>query len=154
MSLEIEFASISEGVATDARGNFTLVAVNPNALIADQLPFLFNPILVVVAVDGEPANPVIVPGRTLTGRIEAAGPDDEILFVAQMRQAITAPVIPLIPPRLQVVAQVPFTANKVGEFRLSAYITVVGEGEEVMGEVAAVRKIWILDAASARPQTS
>ena len=46
-----------------------------------------------------------------------------------------------------------FTADKVGEF-VFRRITVVGEGEEVMGEVAAVRKIWVLDAASARPQAS
>jgi hypothetical protein len=153
MSLVIDFAAIAEGAAADARGILTLVAVNPNALIADQLPAQFSPILVVVATDDEPANPVIVAGRTLTGRIEAAGPDDETLFVAQMRQGIVPSNVPAIPQRVQIVAQVPFTATKTGEYCLSAHITVVDEGEQVMGEVTAVRRVWVLDSASSRPRT-
>lgn len=151
MSLIVDFAAIAEGAATDARGILTLVAVNPNALIADQLPAQLSPILLVVAMDDDPANPVIVAGRTLTGRVEAAGPDNETLFVAQMRQGIVPSSIPAIPPRVQVVAQVPFTATKTGEYRLSAHITIVDDGEQVIGEVTAVRRVWVLDSASSRP---
>lgn len=154
MGLVIDFAAIAEGAASDARGILTLVAVNPYALIADQLPAQFSPILVVIAVDDESANPVIVAGRTLTGRIEAVGPDNETLFVAQTRQGIVPSAVPAIPPRIQVVAQVPFTATKTGEYRLSVHITVVDESEQVMGEVTAMRRVWVLDSASSRPRTA
>jgi hypothetical protein len=154
MSLVIDFVAIAEGVAADARGILTLVAVNSSALIADQLPTQFGPILVVVAVDDELANPVIAAGRTLAGRIEVVSPDNETLFVTQLRQGIVPSAVPAIPPRVQVVAQVPFTATKTGEYRLSAHITVVDEGERIVGEVTAVRRVWVLDSASSRPRTA
>jgi hypothetical protein len=154
MSLEIDFASLAEGVAGDARGNLTLVAVNPHALVADQLPAQFSPILVVVVVDNDAGNPAIVVGRTITGRIEARAPDDEVLFVAQLRQPVVPPPAPSLSPRVQIVAQVPFTASKPGEFRISAHIATVDEQENVIGEVTATRKVRVSDSASLRPQSA
>jgi hypothetical protein len=43
MSLAVSLATLAEGAATDGRGNVTLVAVNPHALAADQLPAQFTP---------------------------------------------------------------------------------------------------------------
>jgi hypothetical protein len=154
MSLEIDFSSLAEGVAADSRGNLTLVAVNPQVLVADQLPAQFSPILVVVIVDDDAENPVIVTGRTMTGRIEAIGPDDSVLFVAQIRQPVAPPPASSLHPRVQVVAQVPFTASKSGVFRISANIAVVDEHQMLMGEVTASRSVRVSDAASLRPQST
>ncbi len=150
MSLEVDFVALAEGVASDARGNLTLVAVNPAVLVADQLPAQFAPILVLVVADNDLANPIIVSGRPVTGRVEAVGPDGEMLFVLQLRQAILAPAIPSLPTRVQVIAQVPFTATKAGDFRISAHVAIVGEEEKVVGEITAGRKVRVSDAASLR----
>ena len=154
MSLEVEFSALSEGVAGDARGSLTLVAVNPHVLIADQLPAQFSPFLVVVIDDDDHEDPALVPGRTVTARIEAVGPDDIVLFVAQLRQAILPPPTALLRPRVQIIAQIPFTASKSGDFKISAHIVIVGEGEEVKGEVTAVRRVQVADTATLRPQVS
>ena len=48
MSLTINLATLAEAAAPDARGNITLVAANPAALVADELPAQFGPVLFVV----------------------------------------------------------------------------------------------------------
>lgn len=154
MSLHIDFASLAEGVAGDARGSLTLVAVNPHLLIADQLPAQFTPFLVVVVEDDDTENPVIVPGRTVTGRIEALGPDSETLFVAQLRQPVVPPPSPSMRPRVQIIAQIPFTASKVGEYRVSASIAIVGDGEEVKSEVVATRRVKVSESTALTPPTT
>jgi hypothetical protein len=148
MSLKIDFSSLAEGVAGDARGSLTLVAVNPHLLVADQLPTQFNLFLVVVAIDDDTETPVILPGRTVTAQIEARGVDDDALFVAQIRQPVLPSNPPFTVPRVQVVAQVPFTASKVGRYKISAHITIVGDGQEVEGEVTAIRQVQVSDTAS------
>jgi len=122
-----------------------------DTLVADQLPAQFTPVLVAIIVDTDPENPVITAGRTMTGRIEAVGPDDSVLFVAQLRQPVSPPSIPLIRARAQIIAQVPFMAAKPGDFKISARMAVVDANENVMGEVIATREIKIADAASLRP---
>jgi hypothetical protein len=151
MSLEIDLATLAEGVAADARGNLTLVAVNPNVLGAEHLPAQFAPILVVIVADDDLTDPIIVAGRSFAGRIEAVGPDGEVLFVLQVRQGVLPPAIPSVPPRLQVVAQVPFTATKTGDYRISAHIAVMDEGEKILGEITAGRTVRVLDATALRP---
>ena len=154
MSLEVDFAALTEGVAADARGSLTLVAANPHVLVADQLPAQFSPILVVIVDDDDIENPAIVPGQTVTARIEAIGPDGVVLFVAQLRQPILPPSTPLLGARVQIVAQIPFTASKTGDFKISAHIVIVDENEEVKGEVTATRRVKVSDVASLRPQTA
>jgi hypothetical protein len=147
MSIKVDFAALAEGAAGDSRGNLTLVAVNPQVLVAEQLPAQFSLILVVVIVDQESNDPTITPGRNVTARIEATGPDGSVLFVAQLRQEIVRPPNPGLEPRVQIVAQVPFMAAKPGDFTISAHITVVGEGEEELGEITASRIVRVSDAA-------
>jgi hypothetical protein len=148
MSLEIDFASLAEGVAGDSRGSLTLVAVNPHLLVAEQLPTQFNLILVVVAIDNDTDDPAIVPGRIVTGKIEARGPDDDALFVAQLRQPVTPAPSPFLVPRVQIVAQIPFTASKVGAYKISAHIAIVADNQEVKSEIVATRQVRVADSAS------
>lgn len=148
MSLVIDFSAIAEGVAGDARGSLTLVAVNPHLLVADQLPAQFRLALVVLVIDNDTEDPVILPGRTVTAQIEARGPDDEALFVAQMRQPALSPNQPFLAPRVQIIAQVPFTASKVGDYKISAHIAIVGQGQELKGDILATRHVQVLDSAS------
>ena len=154
MSLEVDFASLSEGVASDFRGSLTLVAVNPHLLVADQLPAQFSVILVVVVIDNDTDDPTILPGRTVAAKIEARGPDDDALFVAQLRQPVTPPPPPSLAPRVQILAQVPFTASKVGLYRISAHITIVTDDQEVKGEVVATRQVQVSDSASVGSSTT
>jgi hypothetical protein len=118
------------------------------------LPAQFSPILVVIVDDDDIENPAIVPGQTVTARIEAIGPDGVVLFVAQLRQPILPPSTPLLGARVQIVAQIPFTASKTGDFKISAHIVIVDENEEVKGEVTATRRVKVSDVASLRPQTA
>jgi hypothetical protein len=150
MSLLIDFAALAEGVAADSRGSLTLVGVNAHLLLAEQLPAQFSPTLVVVVVDGDAEHPVLVEGRTVSARFEAKGPDGETIFVTQVRQQIAQPVFPSLRPRLQLIAQVPFTATKPGEFIVSANVTVTNSAEEVMGTVTATKQVRVSDAASIR----
>jgi hypothetical protein len=157
MSLAINLATLAEAAATDARGNITLVAANPAALIADELPAQFSPVLLVVveeAAAGTDENvQTIKPGRTLSAKVEVRSPDDEIVFFAQLRQVILPPLVPSLPLRLQVIAQVPFTASKIGDYRAIAHIQVIGEHEQLHGEITATRTARITDAASLKPRT-
>ena len=154
MSLKIDFATLAEGVAGDVRGSLTLVAVNPHLLVADQLPTQFILFLVVVVDDDDTQDPAIVPGRTVTVQIEARSPDQDALFVAQLRQPVAPSPSPLLLPRVQIVAQVPFTASKVGEYKVSAHIAIVGDDQEIKSEVTATRQIQVSDAVTMRPPTS
>ncbi len=154
MSLVVNLAVLAEGAATDARGNLTLVAVNPQILIPDELPAQFSPIFVVVVQDDESEPSVIVAGRTVTARVEATGPDDAVVFFAQLRQAVLPTPHPTMYGRVQVIAQIPFTAGKAGNYTVSARVAIVGAREEVQGEVTATRSVKVADAASLRPKTA
>jgi hypothetical protein len=90
----------------------------------------------------------------VTAQIEARSPDQDALFVAQLRQPVTPSPSPLLPPRVQIVAQVPFTASKVGEYKVSAHITIVGDDQEIKSEVTATRQIQVSDAVTMRPPNS
>jgi hypothetical protein len=148
MSLEVSLATLAEGVTSDARGSLTLVAVNPYALIADQLPAQFGPVFVATIEDSDAEQPVIVPGINMSARVEATGPDDVVLFVTQMRQTVVPPPHPTMRPRVQIIAQVPFTASKKGTYTVSAHVAFVSEAEEVKGEVTITRRVRVADAAS------
>ena len=154
MSLAVNLVVLAEGAATDSRGNLTLVAVNPQTLIADELPAQFSPIFVVVVEDDEAEPQVIVPGNTVTARLEATGPDDAVVFFAQLRQAVQPPPHPTMHGRVQVIAQVPFAAGKAGTYRVSAHIAIVGAHEQLQGEVTASRSVRVADAASLRLKTT
>jgi len=146
VSLEASLATLTEGVAADARGNLTLVAVNPHALAAGQLPAQFAPVFVATIDDGDDENPVIIPGRTMTARVEAKGPDDVVLFVGQMRQPVAPPPDSILRPRMQIIAQVPFTASKTGVYTVTAHVTIVDENEEVKDELTITRAVRVTDA--------
>jgi hypothetical protein len=156
MSLAINLAVLAEAAATDARGNITLVAANPGLLIADELPAQFGPVFLVVVEETPWANEeaqIIKPGRTLSARVEVRSPDEQIVFYAQLRQVILPLPNTLLPLRLQVLAQVPFTAAKTGEYKAIAHIQVTSEHEQLHGEVTAVRTVTVTDAASLKSRT-
>jgi hypothetical protein len=149
VSLAIDLAVLAEGVATDARGNLTLVAANTNLLVADELPVQFSPIFVVAVVDDDESQdpPVLTTGAIVSAKVEAMGPDSEVLFVAQLRQVVQPPPYPSLNPRMQLVAQVPFTASKIGVYKVSAVITI-SDGIHPEAQVTATRKVRITDFAS------
>jgi hypothetical protein len=149
MSLVVDLAVLAEGAATDARGSLTLVAANPHILVADELPVQFSPVfLVTVQDDAEDDAAILAPGRPINAKIEVIGPDDEALFVSQLRQAVAPPPFEAIRPALNLLAQVLFTASKIGKYRVSAHIEVIGEGNEAVGEVTATRIVTVTDRAS------
>jgi hypothetical protein len=154
MSLAINLAVMAEAAATDARGNITLVAANPAILIVDELPAQLGPVLLVVVEETSPANEdvqIIKPGRNLSARVEVRSPDEQILFFAQLRQVILPAPNKVLPLRLQILAQLPFTASKTGEHKAIAHIQVTSEHEQLHGEITATRTVMITDAASFRP---
>jgi len=156
MSLAINLAVLAEAAATDARGNITLVAANPGLLIADELPAQFAPVFLVVVEETPWANEeaqIIKPGRTLSARVEVRDPGGQIIFYAQLRQVILPAPNTLLPMRLQVLAQVPFTASKTGECKAIAHIQVIAEHEQLLGEITAARTVMITDAASLKSRT-
>jgi hypothetical protein len=147
VSLVVDLAVLAEGAATDARGNVTLVAANPSMLIAEELPAQFSPVFLAVVNEGEDGYPpsILTPGRVIAVRIEVTSPEDEVLFVGQLRQAVAPPPYPDMQPILSVIAQVPFAASKVGRYTVSAQIRALGEGEHVLDEVTARRTVRISD---------
>lgn len=148
MSLAINLAVLAEGAATDSRGNVTLVSVNPQVLVADELPAQFSPLFVVIVEDDENEPPIIVPGNTVTTSVQATDPDGVVVFFTQLRQVINPPPNPNLRSRVQLIAQLPFTAAKAGLYTASADVVVVAEHEEVQGQVTARRKVRVSDMAS------
>jgi hypothetical protein len=147
VSLEVTLATLAEGVAADARQSLTLVAVNPHALIAAQLPAQFAPVFVATLDEGDEGDPVLLPDRTMSARVTVTGPDGEALFVTEMRQPIPeAP--PQLRPRMQIIAQVPFVASKVGVYTAGAHVTVVDGQREIKGEVTVTRQVRVVDSAT------
>jgi hypothetical protein len=155
MSLSASLAVLAEGAAPDARGNMSLIAANPPALIADQLPAQFTPIFYVIAEDEDPDVPtIIIAGRTIEARVEAKGPDGEVVFFAQFRQPVIRQMHPVLPPRVQLLAQIPFTAAKTGSYQVSARVAILDEDDQVSGEVVATRSVRVMDQASLSPKSS
>ena len=150
MSLVVDLAVLAEGAATDARGNLTLVAANPHMLMADELPAQFSPVFLAVIDEAEDTDApnILAVGRVINAKIEVVGPDDEALFVGQIRQAVMPPAYPSLRPVLQVIAQIPFTASKIGTYRVSAHIEVGGEAEQASTKITATRTVRVTDRAS------
>lgn len=149
MSLTVDLAILAEGATNDARGSLTLVGVNPTVFVAEELPAQFVPVFVVNVIDGNEAKPEsLTPGAKVSARIEVQGPDGEVLFVAPLRQVVSPQPSPDVPPRMQVLAQVPFTASKPGPYRFSARIEAHDDSESEPAEVTAVRTVRVTDAAS------
>lgn len=156
MSLSINLATLAEGAATDSRSNVTLVGVNPHVLLADELPTLLSPVFYVVVEEDEstPENSrVIIPGRMLSAKVDITSPDGEVVFVTQHRQVIVPPPASWVTVRLQVFAQLPFTASKSGEYHANARVTVVGDNDQILGEITATRKFKVADAAVLKPKS-
>ncbi len=150
MSLVVNLAVLAEGAAPDARGNITLIAANPQALLVDQFPSQVNPtFFVVVEEDEEGGNdPVIVAGRKISLRVEVVGPDHDVVFFSQVEQPVLPLRYPSLHPRIQMLAQIPFSATKAGDYVISARIGVSradGGQDEV---VEAIRKVLVMDGAS------
>lgn len=145
MSLVVDLAVLSEGAATDSRGNITLVGANPQLFIAESFPVQFSPFLLVALKDNE-GSETLVPGRTVTATVEASGADGEVLFVFPLlRQMIAPPPYPALKPRAQIVGQVPFTASKTGDYTVSARIAVISESGQTLAEVSASRTVRVTD---------
>lgn len=156
MSLSVNLATLAEGAATDSRGSVTLVGVNPYILVADELPTQLSPVYYVVVEEDEgtpEGSRVISPGRVLSAKVEVTSPDGEVVFVTQLRQVILPPPLPWAASRLQVIAQLPFTASKSGNYHASAHVAVLGDQERTLEEISAVRKLKVADAAALKPKS-
>jgi hypothetical protein len=147
VSLVVNLAVLAEGAATDARGNLTLVAVNPHALIAEELPAQFGPVFVAIIEDDEDAETpqILTPGAAVSAKVEVTDPDGGALFMAQFRPMVLPPPNPGMRPRLQVLAQVPFTASKPGKFTVSAHVEVIGDRAEPPNAITAARVVRVAD---------
>jgi hypothetical protein len=150
VSLVVNLAVLAEGAAPDARGTLTLVAVNPHALIAEELPAQFGPVFVAVIEDDEDAGTpqVLTSGAAVNAKVQVTGPDGEALFMAQFRPMVVPPPHPGMRPRIQVVAQVPFTAAKTGKYAVSADFEVVGDRAQEPNTITALRVVRVIDRAS------
>jgi hypothetical protein len=148
MSLVVDLAVLAEGAATDTRGNLTLVGANPHVLVADDLPTQFVPVFLVAVQEDSETTDILTPGRFLNAKIEVTGPDGEVLYISQIRQAIAPSPHPSLPPRLNVVGQVPFTASKIGKYQVSAHVEVLGGDNQAPAEVTATRTVRVSDQAS------
>jgi hypothetical protein len=155
VSLVIDLAVLTEGIAADARGSITLVGVNPNVLLAETFPLQFSPFLFLTLKDEEEAG-TLSPGRVVAATVRATAPDGEVIFVAPaIRQVIAPAPFPALHPRVNVIAQVPFTASKNGTYLISARVTVLdGEGGAELAEVTAERTIMVSDLASLKSKAS
>lgn len=155
MSLAINLAVLAEGATFDSRGSLTLVAVNPQTLVAEQFPAQFAPIFVVTVgedVEGDTYK-VIVPGHGVKSRVQATDPDGNVVFYTQLQQVVPPVPHPNLPPRVQLIAQVPFAAQKGGEYKVSGRIEVTSaDGQEET--VEAERKVLVVDLATLRGGTS
>lgn len=149
MSLIVDLAVLAEGAAADSRGSMTLVGVNPNVLLAETFPVQFSPILLVTLKDDQEAG-TLTPGRLVAATVKATGPDGEVIFIAPaIRQVITPSPLPALPPKINVLAQVPFTASKNGTYTISARITVIdGDNGTELAEAATERTVIVSDLAS------
>jgi hypothetical protein len=155
MSLVVNLAVLAEGATTDARGNLTLVAVNPQVLVADELPAQFSPIFVMVVEDDETESPSsIMAGRIVTAKIEATGPDSSVVFFTQLRQAVMQSSVADLRGRVQLLAQIPFTAPKIGIYTVSAEVTFSGGNEtEDSNPISAKRSVRVADLSSLRAKS-
>jgi hypothetical protein len=155
MSLVLNLAVLAEGAATDSRGSLTLVAVNPQAFIADQFPAQFAPIFVIVIEENvdNVASSVFVPGRSVALRVQATGPDGDVVFYSQIQQVVPPAPHPRLPPRVQLLAQVPFPAPKAGKYEISGRIAIkrADGGEEV---IEATRNVLVADSAILKSEPS
>jgi hypothetical protein len=148
MSLVVNLAVLAEGAATDARGLITLIAANPQSLVSDQLPAQFAPVFLVVIEEANADAPRIIElGQPVSFRVQITGPDGNVVFFSQFQQQVPPPQHPSLPPRLQLLVQVPFSAPKGGEYVTSARIAVTcPDGHEEA--VEASRKVLVIDTAS------
>lgn len=153
MSLLVNLAVLAEGVAPDSRGLLTLVAANPQAFVADQFPAQFAPVFV-IAIDEEKdtdTSGIIAAAQKITFRVQATDPDGNVVFYAQQQPPVPPAPHPHMPPRLNLVVQVPFNAPKVGEYAISARITVSGQ-ERHDEVIEASQKVLVVDSAAMRSE--
>jgi hypothetical protein len=149
MSVIVNLAVLAEGLGSDSRGLLTLIAVNPQSLVAEQLPAQFAPVFVVaIEEDASPgAATFLAPGRTASVRVQAADEDGNVVFYSQQEQVVPPAPHPNLPARMQLIAQVPFAAQKGGLYEISARITLHGpDGQDE--EVRAARNILVMDVAT------
>jgi hypothetical protein len=146
VSLIVDLAVLAEGAAADSRGSITLVGVNPNVLLAETFPVQFSPILLVTLKDDEEAG-TFRPGRVVAATVKATGPDGEVIFIAPaIRQVITPSPLPALSPKINVIAQVPFTASKSGTYTVSARMTVIdGDSGAELAEASTERTVIVSD---------
>lgn len=124
MSLRVDFIGFAEGAATDSRGNVSLIGFHPQVLIQDAFPSQVTPTLVLVASEDEQPAPLVVPGSIVTFRVEILGPDGDTLFVTEQQQPIGERRWRSLSGRLQVIAQIAFSANKPGDYKGRVTVTV------------------------------
>jgi hypothetical protein len=120
MTLKVVTAALAEGVALDTRGNVSLVGFNPQMLTYERLPAQCSPAFAVALEDEEGAPPSIQPGRLLHIELQVTGTDGEVLFFAEDNQNLQNPKVEGIPPRVQLIANVQFTAAKAGKYAVTA----------------------------------
>lgn len=149
MALQLDWLGFAEGSAIDMRGSVTLVGFNPQVIFVERFPGQVAPTIVLVVEDTEDPEPLIVPGKMMKLRLQVTGPDGEVvLFTEQEQQVVTAKPFAEVRGRVQLLAQIPFPAGKVGEHKISVRLSIGGVPSVAGERVILVAETGSLDRAS------
>jgi hypothetical protein len=144
MSLSIDWLGIAEGVVNDLGGKMTLVGFNPRSLPVQSFPAQLVPTFVMCIDDDEDPKPLLDAMKLMQQKFTVTGPNDEILFFADVPAQAPGPVrrFKSVPPRLVIAIQAPFTAPAPGRYRISIGTSIVGEDETVL---SGVKDFWVIN---------
>jgi hypothetical protein len=127
MTLRVDYLGIAEGAIFDARGGLAVVGFSPQALIAESLPSQLAFHLIMIAEDedeGSKGSVLLAETNTVSIKIQLTAPDGQVVFFVDQKTPLQAVRVPDLPPRMMVVAVVPFTAAKAGAYRVTLTLTV------------------------------
>lgn len=146
MTFELEYAVIAEAAVLDPRGNPNIIGFDIQWWTVPAFPATITPALCVALSSNEDEPSSLAEPLTVDTQFQVTGPGREVLFFSEARQAIAAPSPLQRSRRLKLIAQVPFTVAKTGDYVFHVHLTVLGE----VNPVAARRWLHVYDDASAR----
>jgi hypothetical protein len=141
---------LAEGIAQDANGAFTLVAVNQNVYATDTLPSHTKRAVLTRLVD-------LVTGSRYRVRVEATAPDGRVIAVQQGQFEVTGLRIPGVPPGgFDLPNEFQIAIAEFGVYRIAAELTdeATDETTSKVVELYAVRAsdALINEVQAAQPQ--
>ena len=139
MTLRFEWLGLAEAAIEDGRGVNTLVGLNQNVIVTEQLPIVAKRAVVVILVaEGDPA---LEPGSDLTLEISVEAPDDRRLMSATQTIQIGEPKWPGIPGGVNVAAQLQMSLSKYGTYRIRC--TAIAESTD--DTIEATKELFVVE---------